>query len=131
MDVEALHARRADLDGRMTELAGLFAQGAVTGPQLAEGTRRLRTEAADLDAQIAAVSAHSPLSGFADAGDVAEAWKVATISRRKAVVDALMTVTLVKAPRGRPAGWRRPEDGGSRTYFNPRTVRVEWRKPDT
>ena len=71
VDVEALHARRADLDGRMTELAGLFAQGAVTGPQLAEGTRRLRTEAADLDAQIAAVSAHSPLSGFADAGDVA------------------------------------------------------------
>jgi hypothetical protein len=42
-----------------------------------------------------------------------------------------MTVTLVKAPRGRPAGWRRPEDGGSRTYFNPRTVRIEWRKPDT
>ncbi|MEJ3658770.1 recombinase family protein [Actinomycetes bacterium KLBMP 9759] len=121
VDVEALHVRRTDAEARMTELAGLFADGTVTGPQLAEATRKLRAEIADVEASIAASTAHSPLFGFADSDDVRAAWAAATVSRRKAVVAALMTVTLVKAARGRPAGWV-----AGQSYFDPSAVKISW-----
>jgi site-specific DNA recombinase len=122
VDVEALRARRADVTGRQTELAELFAQGAITGPQLAAATRTLQTEGETLDTEIDAVTASSPLAGFADAQDVRAAWDAATVGRRKAVVRALMEVTLMPAAKGRPAGWR-PGDG----YFDPRFVTIEWK----
>jgi DNA invertase Pin-like site-specific DNA recombinase len=121
-DVETLTAQREDLTGRQNELAALFADGAVTGPQLAEGTRKLREQVEHLDAEIASASGVSPLAGFADADDVAAAWAAAPIARRKAIVSALMAVTLFKAGRGRPAGWT-----PGHSYFNPDTVRIEWR----
>jgi hypothetical protein len=59
----------------------------------------------------------SPLAGFADADDVAVAWDAASVSRRKAVIGTLMTVTLLKAPRGRrPVGH----------YFDQEFVRIDW-----
>jgi len=120
-DVEALRAQRDDIAGRQTELAGLFADGAITGPQLAEGTRKLAEQAEALDREISAATSSSPLAGFADAEDVAAAWTAAPVSRRKAVIRALMTVTLDKATPGRPRGWQ-----AGTPYFDPRFVRIAW-----
>jgi site-specific DNA recombinase len=67
---------------------------------------------------MATAVAGSPLAGFAGSDDVAAAWDAASVSRRKAVIDVLMTVTLLPAPRG-----RRP--GGH--YFDPGSINVEWK----
>lgn len=122
VDVAALHARRVDVDGRLAEVAALFADGAVTAAQLAEVTRRLRGEAEDLDGRIAAATATSPLAGLADAVDVPAAWAATSVARRKAVIRDLMTVTLDRAPRGRPRGWR-----PGKPYLDRSAVRVVWR----
>lgn len=121
IDVETLHARRADVDAKLLEIAALYADGAVSGPQLAESTRRLRAEAEEIDGEIAAASVHSPLAGFADADDVVSAWAAATVGRRKAIVRALMSVTVLPAARqgGRPPGWR-----PGMPYFDPDAVLV-------
>lgn len=121
VDVEALEAQREDVAGRMTEAAGMYAVKAITGPQLVEVTRTLQAEADALDAQIAAARGVSPLAGIADADDVREAWEAANMDRRRAVVRALMGVTLLPARKGRPPGWR---PGGG--YFDPSAVRIEW-----
>lgn len=121
-DLETLHARRADLAARETELAGLFAEGVITGPQLAEGTRSIRAQVETLDAQIGAATTVSPLNGFANAEDIELAWKAAPVSRRKAVIKALMTVTLLPAAKGRPKGWR-----AGAGYFDPRFIQIDWK----
>lgn len=126
VDLGALHVRREDVTARETELAGLFADGAITGAQLAEGTRRLRAEGERLDGEISAATAASPLAGFADAEDVHAAWSAASVSRRKAIIRHLMTITLEKAPRGRPAGWQ-----AGQPYFDPRFVTVTWHSAAT
>lgn len=119
VDIAALSAESEALRLRLSELAAMFADGAVTRVQLAEGTGRIRERLGEIAAQMAAAAAGSPLAGFADSDDVQAAWEAATVSQRKAVIDTLMTVTLLPAPRGRRPG------GG---YFDPDSVRIEWRR---
>ncbi len=118
VDIAALGTEAAALRVRMEELAALFADGAVTATQLAEGTARIRARLAEVEGALATAAAGSPLAGFADAADVQAAWNAASVSRRKAVIDVLMTVTLLPAPRGRrPGGY----------YFEPASVKIEWK----
>jgi DNA invertase Pin-like site-specific DNA recombinase len=117
-DTEALSAEAAALRVRLSELSTLHATGAITGSQLAEGTAQIRARLTEVEARLANAFVGSPLAGFADAADVRAAWAATSVSRRKAVIDALMVVTLLPAPRG-----RRP--GGH--YFDTASVFVEWR----
>lgn len=119
VDPVALGSEAAALRVRLDELASLFAEGAVTARQLADGTAIIRQRLTAVDATLANAAAGSPLAGFADAVDVQTAWNDATVSRRKSVVDALFTVTLRKAPRG-----RRPNG----SYFDPESVIIDWRE---
>ena len=121
VDVEVLHARRADLTAQLGEIGRDAVKQRIPLATVAAMTAEVETQLDELDGQLSASSAHSPLDGFADAEDVAEAWAVAGVGRRKAVIRELMTVTLVKAPRGRVAGWR-----PGQPYFNPRAVQIDW-----
>lgn len=120
IDTASLSAEAAALRVRLDELAALFADGSVTGRQLSEGTARIRARLTDVETELATSAAGSPLAGFADSDDIAAAWDAATVSRRKAVIDTSMTVTLLPASRGRLPG------GG---YFDPDSVRIEWKAP--
>jgi DNA invertase Pin-like site-specific DNA recombinase len=119
VDTQGLSSEATALRVRLDELAGLFAEGAVTGAQLTEGTARIRQRLNEVEIQLAGAVAGSPLEGLAGAEDVTTAWEAISISRRKAVIAVLMTVTLLPAPRG-----RRP--GGH--YFDPDYVRIVWRQ---
>ena len=123
VQVESLHARRADVEARLVELAGLFAEHAITGTQLAEGTRTLRAEGEKIDAALDAATGHSPLAGIIDAPDVGDAWRAASVARRKAVIRSLARITLLKWSMGRPRGWKPGEN-----YFNPDSVDLQWRQ---
>lgn len=122
-DVTKLLARREGVTSKLNELAGLFADGAITGAQLAEATRKLRVEGEGIDAQLAASAGSSALAGIADAKDKRAAWENASLSRRKAVVAELFTVTIMPAPKGRPPGWKAGE-----SYFHPASVKIDWRE---
>lgn len=118
VDMEGLRAQAAALQVRLDELGSLFADGEVTARQLADTTAKIRAKLADTEIQLASAAAGSPLAGFADADDIAAAWEAASVYERKAVVGALMTVTLLPAARG-----RRP--GGH--YFDPASVGIDWK----
>jgi hypothetical protein len=47
-------------------------------------------------------------------------WAGLDLSRRRAIITTLVTVTILPARRGRRPGWQAGE-----AYFDPRTVRIE------
>jgi len=120
VDVNALRAEADVLRTRLDGLAMKFADGAVTASQLQVGTERLRTKLAGINAEITDAVVPSPLDAIAGAAEPAAVWAQLDMPRRRGVLDTLITVTVLPAPKG-----RRP-DGG---YFDPTTIDITWKGP--
>lgn len=113
-DVDELRARAVALRGRLDSLAVDFADGSLTPSQLRTATERIRTQLTATEAELADAGRVDVLGPLVHAEDVAAAWDGLPMSRRRAVIDLLMRLTL--HPPGR----------GTRT-FRPETVGIEWR----
>lgn len=118
-DTAGLHAERSELRGRLDGLAAAYGSGDIDARQLREGSARVRERLTAVDAALAAAGRGSVLAGFSGA-DVADAWAELDLDRKRAIIDALMTITLLPSRRGRRPGWRPGE-----SYFDPASVRVE------
>ena len=119
-DTAALHLRDAALGERLVELGRLYGDGAIDAPQLQAATAAIRTQREQITTQLAATSRGSVLAGVVDAPDPAKVWAGLDLSRRRAIIATLVTVTILPARRGRRPGWQ-PGEG----YFDPRSVRVD------
>lgn len=111
-DVEQLRTRVMELRRRRGSLVRLVADGTFTEDQA-------RAAATDLDRQLAAAEADLTDAGRADvlrelveAIDVRAVWESYSRDRQRAVIDTMMTITLLPPGRGRRA-------------FDPSTVRIE------
>lgn len=120
VDVSALEQHAVTLRTRLDQLGEMFGRGEIDAQTLTAGSRAITAELESTRQQIADAYAGTALAGVAEAPDPGQAWLRAPLDRKRAVLDLLMTVTLLKAPRGRPPGWK-PGD----TYFRPETVRIE------
>lgn len=120
VDLGALHTEANGIRARMNEMAELFATDAITLEQLTAGTAGRRARLAQLDSIIAASTVASPLDGLIGAEDVEAVWSGLSLEKRRAVVDALVKVTILPGRRGRKVGGH---------YFDPASVRIEWRAP--
>jgi len=118
-DTAALHTRDQALRERLAELGRLAGQGAIDPGQLVEATAVIRQQRAEITGQLAAMSRGSVLAGVVDAADPAKVWGGLDLSRRRAILSTLVTVTILPARRGRRPGWQAGEG-----YFDPRTVQV-------
>jgi hypothetical protein len=121
-DAGVLQLDAAALRERLDGLAAAYADGAIDVRQLREGSERLRVRLAEVEAQLAEASRGDALAGLVGAPDPATTWAALDLHRRRAVMDTLMTVTILPARRGRPAGWT---PGSS--YFDPSTVEIAWK----
>lgn len=122
-ETRALEAEMVALRSRLDSMAGLFAQGAIDAQQLAEGSRQLNASLGDVRAKIGRIYDGSALAGIMDTDDAGAAWLDAPLDRKRAVLDALATVTLRRGGHGRPAGW---VPGSS--YFRPELVEMAWKR---
>ena len=113
VDVDQLRRDRAVIQSRLDGLASLFADGVLTESSVRSKSAELRKQLNDVDTQLSA-SNDSLVSEIADADDVESAWWSLDIERRRLILDALMTVTIL--PVGR---------GGARGGFKPESVRIE------
>lgn len=109
---------------RLDDLAALYADpaGDIDARQLAIASKELRARLAIVEQRIAESGRGSVLVGVVGDHDVAAKWDRLTLDRQRAIVDALMRVTLLPSPKGRRAGWRPGEP-----YFRPETVNIDWK----
>src|SRR5690606_8773418 len=125
VDLAALRLEQAALRQRLDSLAEMFAAGEIDGRQLATASATMKAKIAEMDSTLAAAGMRSPLAEL-EGRDIRTAWFGAqpggsdglSLGSRRAIVDALLTVTVLPAPKGRRV---------SGVYFDPAFVRLEWK----
>lgn len=110
-----LHRQAAATRARLNELTDMFAAGEIDRVQVAVGTKRIRAELAEVEAALADLAAGTVLDGLAGNPDVAAVWVGQPVERKRAVIDALVTVTALPGKRG---------GAGGTAAFDASTVRV-------
>lgn len=121
-DESARRLRDADaLRERLDGLALAYAGGHIDVRQLTAGTGMLRSELERIESQIAADSRGSVLAGVAPGVEgLDRRWAALGLDRRRAIVEASVTVVLHRAPKGRRRGWRPGE-----SYFDRGSVEIK------
>jgi site-specific DNA recombinase len=118
LDQTALLEEAAVLRARLDEAARGWAAGALTQSQLLAATAELKGLLAAVEARLATGARSGALAGLAGTSDLEARWQSLTLSRRRAVVEALMQVTVLpRTRRGRLPGG---------AYFDPACVDVTW-----
>lgn len=100
------HAAATAIHARMDELAEMFAAGEIDRRRLQAGSERGRTDLDAVEKQLAALTAGTALDGLAGRADAARVWETLSLDRKRAAIDALMTITLLPSKRGGTGGTR-------------------------
>jgi DNA invertase Pin-like site-specific DNA recombinase len=101
LDVAALRARRIGIQSRLSDLAAMFARAEIDAEQLRRGTADLREQMAGIDKVLAQAAGTSPAIVFLDGDDDLETrWAALSPDLKGKVINELMTVTVMPAPRG-------------------------------
>lgn len=113
-ELRELQSKATGIRGRLDDLATGLEEGVLTLAAVRKSSERLRDELRRIEAEMAATVHTDALGPLVAAQDVSAAWSGLDVQQRRGVVDALLTVTLLK-----------PETG--RRDFDPDSVRIEWR----
>jgi DNA invertase Pin-like site-specific DNA recombinase len=106
-DAGPLRDEAAAIRGRLARLGPLFALGAITEQDMTNGRAQGDARLAVIAGQLAEMGRDSVLAPYALAADAAQAWRDTPADRKRAVIAALWTITLL--PSGRGARTFRPE----------------------
>jgi site-specific DNA recombinase len=112
-DVAALRAELATCRARLDEIAADYEDDRITRSQFLTRTDKRRAKIAGIESQLADATEVSPLTPLIGADDVAAAWDGLSMGQQRAVLQALVTITVQPAGRG-----RRP-DVRDRVSFGP------------
>jgi site-specific DNA recombinase len=124
---EDLAATANALRTKLDALAADYADDLITRQQMHDITALTRKRLETVEAQMEAQAQQSVLASMPlGTAKVVDEWPNYHLDKQRAILDALMTVTILPARRGRPAGF---QPGVSKTYFNPDAVAIEWKHP--
>lgn len=118
-------ATRANmLHARLDQYGADYADDLITRKQLLDGTARTRAKIAAIEAEMTRRAAPALARLPLGQPEIRALWSGYSLDRRRAVIRAIMTVTVLPARRGRPHGFR---PGTGQSYFDPEAVRIDWR----
>ncbi|WP_052372916.1 recombinase family protein [Amycolatopsis taiwanensis] len=103
-DAMDLRAKANTLRARIVELEDMLGEGELSRPAFLRQRDKIMTKLDMVNADLASRSTSSVLSGVADAPNPAEVFmnpEKTPIERKRAIVDALCTVTILKGKKGR------------------------------
>jgi DNA invertase Pin-like site-specific DNA recombinase len=124
--VEDLAAQANALRGKLDSIAADYAADAITRAQMLKMTADTRARLEQVEARTAQRATVSVLASLPlGTPDIAEQWDGYDLDKRRAIIDALMTVTVHRARRGRPAGFK---TGAGETYFDEDTIEIGWKQ---
>jgi len=119
-DTRALAEELAAVRAELAELPRLKNAGKLTLGEVVEMAAPLRERETRLESRLATAGQPSPLDPFRHGGDPEVIWDGLELDRKRAVLNILMTVTVHRAPKGRPPGWQPGEP-----YFHKESVKIE------
>lgn len=96
-----LHTEANALRARLDDLGDMFGDGEITRKEWVRQRDRIETKLAAVNGQLAAALSGSALDGIATAEQPSAAFRAQPVARRRAIVDALVTVTIGPAKPGR------------------------------
>jgi site-specific DNA recombinase len=99
VDIAALAGEANALRARIVEAGDLWEDGTLTAAQFRARKARLVDKLEAVEATMAAGSGSTPLTGLAGRPDAGAVWAGLDLARRRAVLDTLMTVTVLPAIR--------------------------------
>jgi site-specific DNA recombinase len=115
VDVAALQTKRAALQARLDELAGLFAEGVIDGSQLRRGSNDLRSQMSGVGSILADLAHTSPVADLLAAGEkMRERWAEMSPDLKGKVIQETATIRVMPSPRGYSA-------------FRPELIVPEWK----
>ena len=117
-DVAGLREEAAAIRRNLEEMAADRALGLITRPQLLAATERANFRLDEIGAELEHAAQENVLAPLVAAENAAEVWEALDLSRKRAVIKTLTSITLHSPGRGA----RRP--------FDPATVAVTWKQPD-
>lgn len=114
VDVTPFVTESQELRQRRDDLAALLAEGVLSAAAVREQQGKLQKRLTALQEQISHAEGGSQLSALAMADDVEDHWhNKLTFTQRRAIITALMTVSIKKQKNTR--------------VFDPRDIAIEWR----
>lgn len=123
--VQQLVAREEAIRGKLAENQRDYDEDLKTRAQYLESNARLRAKLGEIETEWERRSTAPVLRGVKlGTEQAAKDWEAYSLDRKRAIIDAIMKVTILPAQRGRPEGFR-PGD----TYFDERSVRIEPKQP--
>ena len=117
-DVVALREEAAAIRRNLEEMAADRALGLITRPQMLAATGRANIRLDEIGTELEHAARENVLAPLVAAESAAAVWADLDISRQRAVIKTLMSVTLQSPGRG------------ARLRFDPAKVTVTWRQPD-
>ncbi|MZE53833.1 recombinase family protein [Streptomyces sp. SID5770] len=118
VDVEGARRTMREARAMLTDLAAALGAGEMDMSEWRAASQAAKKRLAKADADLSSAVAVNPVAGLVVADDIGKAWSDFDLSRRRAVIDYLVTVTVLPAQRGRRPG------GG---YVDPDAVRIDWK----
>jgi hypothetical protein len=119
LDVAALQEESEQIRRRLTDTAAAFGSGQITLPQFTEASTVAQAQLEGVNKQLARAATKDPLVGLVGAPDVRKAWEALELPQQRAVLRALLEVTILPARRGRMP------DGG---YYDYTAIKTQWKR---
>jgi site-specific DNA recombinase len=116
-DVPALREEAAAIRRNLDELAADRAVGLIARAQMLAATIRATARLDQIGAELEQAAKESVLAPLVAADNITAVWEDLDLSRKRAVIKTLMTITLLSPGRG------------ARKPFDPGTVKVCWQQP--
>jgi DNA invertase Pin-like site-specific DNA recombinase len=100
VDVAELRSALATHRQRLAEIAEDYNEDRITRAQMLSMTESRRSKIEEIETRLASVTEVSPLAPLISADDVRQVWESLTLGEKRAAIQALLTVTVLRAGRG-------------------------------
>jgi len=118
LDVRGAQRDMREARATLDELASALGSGALDMRSWQVASEAARGRLTGAESVLSRAVKVNPVAGLVGAPDLEAAWNSLDLSRQRAVVAYLMTVTILPSRKGRQPG------GG---YWDPNSIRIEWR----
>lgn len=120
VDLSALRGEADALRSRKDQLAIDYADGLLDGQQLRTATQALESKLEEVERRLAEAGSAVGMADLLAAADPGQMFQDASLARKRAIINAIATVTILPSKRGRPSGW-----APGQSYFDVSSIKIE------